>query len=66
MPQPSKGDRVVVTARIPGDYFKKLDQYVKATNVSKTDFINDLVTTALDDIDVENINPQQERLKMSA
>lgn len=66
MPQVHKGERVVVTARIPQRYHRKLDQVVHTTGVSKSDFITELITTALDDIDVENLDPQQDRLKIPA
>jgi len=66
MAQPFKGERVVVTARIPKEYFTKLDRYVKALGVSKTDFITQALTKALDEVDVEQADPDQEQLPITA
>lgn len=66
MPQAYKGDRVVVTGRLPASYFKKLDRYVKITDGTKTDFITEAVVKALDQVDIENVHPGQEQLKLSA
>ncbi|GAB3186119.1 hypothetical protein GCM10027060_26440 [Nesterenkonia halophila] len=66
MPTPSKGDRTLVTARISQDHFTKLDRYVKAAGISKNDFIADLVVEALDDIDLDDVEHDQERLPLSA
>lgn len=66
MPRANKGERVVVTARLPAEYFRKLDHYVKVTQETKTDFITDAVIKALDAVDIEELHPQQERLKLSA
>jgi predicted DNA-binding protein len=66
MPRANKGERVVVTARLPVSYYRKLDHYVKVTQETKTDFITDAVMKALDAIEVEDLHPQQERLKLSA
>lgn len=66
MPRPNKGDRVVVTARLPASYYRKLDRYVNVTQETKTDFIVDAVMKALDAVDIENLHDDQERLPMSA
>lgn len=66
MPRPNRGERVVVTARLPVSYYRKLDRYVKVTGETKTDFITEAVMKALDQVDIENVHPRQERLKMSA
>lgn len=66
MPTPSKGERTLVTARIPQDYFTKLDRYVKAAGLSKNDFIADLIVRSLDDVDLADVERTQERLPMTA
>lgn len=66
MPRPNKGERVVVTGRLPVDYYRKLDRYVHVTEETKTAFITEAVMKALDAVDIEALHPQQERLKLSA
>lgn len=66
MPQIYKGDREPVTGRLPTPYAKKLNRYVQLTGGTKTDFIAEAVMKALDQVDIENVNPRQERLKLSA
>lgn len=66
MPTPSKGPRTLVTARISQPYFDKLDQYVGLVGTSKSDFIADLITNALDDIDLDHVQQNQEKLPLSA
>lgn len=66
MPRPNKGDRVVVTARLPASYYRKLDRYVKLTGETKTDFITEAVVKALDEVEIENLHRDQEPLPLSA
>lgn len=66
MPRQHKGERVVVTARLPVRYYRKLDQYVQATGETKTDFLTEAIVKALDQVDIEDLHPHQERLKISA
>lgn len=66
MPRPSRGDRVVVTARLPRSYYSKLERYVQITGATKTDFITEAVTKELDGVDIENLDHQQERLPLTA
>lgn len=66
MPTPSKGDRTLVTARISNAHFKKLDEYIKAVGISKSDFIADLIVGALNEINLDDIHRDQERLPLSA
>lgn len=66
MPRANKGERVVVTGRLPVSYYRKLDRYVNVTHETKTAFITDAVMRALDEMDIEDINPQQGQLKLSA
>lgn len=68
MPTPSKGDRRLVTTRIPADYFEKLTEYATTTGTTKSDFLGDVLLAALDRIDLAAIHQSQDqaRLPMSA
>lgn len=66
MPTPGKGPRTLVTARISQSYFDKLDQYVALVGTTKSDFIGELITTALDDVDLDHVQQNQEKLPLSA
>ncbi|GAA1150478.1 hypothetical protein [Nesterenkonia lutea] len=66
MPQINKGDREVVTVRLPIELFQKLDTYVKRSQTTKTDFVGGLIAEALEPVDLENLDRQQERLPLTA
>lgn len=61
-----KGDRAVVTAKLPPAYFDKLNRYVDATGTTKLQFISELVMRELDATDIEALNRDQEPLPMTA
>lgn len=66
MPRKNKGERVVVTGRLPASYYRKLDHHVKATDETKTSFITEAVMKALDQLDSDTVHPEQQRLELPA
>lgn len=66
MPAISKGDRTLVSTRIPTEHFKKLTAYVEAEGITKSDFLADVLLAALEQVDLENLHTSQERLPLSA
>lgn len=66
MPAISKGERTLVSTRIPNEHFKKLSAYVEAEGTTKSEFLADVLLAALEQVDLENLNAHQERLPLSA
>lgn len=68
MPTPSKGDRRLVTTRIPVAYFDKLTRYCQITGTSKSDFLGDVLIKALDEVDLSALEHarNQEKLPVAA
>lgn len=65
MARPSKGKRVGVTAKIPLADFEKMDRFSQITGVTKNDFVADLITKGLAEIDIDELEGQ-DQLPMSA
>lgn len=65
MPQVSRGDRAVVTFRIPQSYSEKLQRHVKMTRQTRNDLVARLVMDYLDHHaeDIEQAEGQ-ERLQL--
>ncbi len=59
MPQLSKGERHVITARLPISDAEKLAAVVNATNESRSDLIARLVHAYLKTIDLNHITGQE-------
>lgn len=66
MAQPHKGDRQQVATRIERLQYDKLTRYVSLTGTTKSDFLRDLVLARLNEIDLDAITDDQERLPISA
>lgn len=66
MPAQNKGDRRLVTTRIPTEHFEKLTAYVEAEGITKSDFLGDVLLAALEQINLETLKQHQERLPLSA
>lgn len=66
MAQPHKGDRQQIATRIERTHFDKLTRYVELTGTTKSDFLRDLVLDRLQDIDLDQLTHDQERLPLSA
>lgn len=66
MPAQNKGDRRLVTTRIPKEHFDKLTAYVEAEGITKSDFLGDVLLAALEQVDLETLDRHQERLPLSA
>jgi len=66
MAYPHKGDRQQVSTRISREYYNKLNDYVDAAGITKTDFIHDLIVERLEEIDVNALHPDQEALPLPA
>jgi metal-responsive CopG/Arc/MetJ family transcriptional regulator len=60
MPQVSKGDRAVITARIPVSYDRKLRHWVDTTGETRTDLIERLIRNFLDSHEPEQQSGQEE------
>lgn len=65
MARPYRGDRVQVTTKLPVTAFEKLERYVNATGQKKQDFTSAVILAALERIDIDKIEGQ-EQLPMSA
>lgn len=59
MPQPHKGDRTYVPARVPTPYYRKLERLVQASSRTKSDIISDALVQYLDHIDLDEIEGQE-------
>lgn len=53
MTRPYKGDRVSLTTKVPRAYYEKLDRLSRVRGQTKVDYIANLITRDLDQIDVE-------------
>ncbi len=60
MPQVSKGDRAVITARIPVSYDRKLRDWVDTTGETRTNLIERLLRDFLDNHDPADQAGQEE------
>lgn len=58
MARPYKGDRMLVTSRLPRGYFDKLTRITAATGQTKLDFVADAVMKEIDSIDVDALEGQ--------
>lgn len=65
MPQPNKGDRAYVPARVPTPYARKLERLAHATGRFKGDILSDALVEYLDHIDIDEVEGQ-ETLPISA
>lgn len=65
MPQPHKGDRTYVPARVPTPYYRKLERLRMVTGQTKSDIIAEALAAHLDRINLEALEGQ-EPLPMSA
>lgn len=59
MPQRSKGERHVITARLPMSDAKKLAAVVAATDENRSDLVARLVHSYLETIDLEELTGQK-------
>ncbi|WP_082177230.1 hypothetical protein [Arthrobacter sp. RIT-PI-e] len=64
MPQRSKGERHVITARLPVSDARKLAAVVAATDENRSDLVARLVHTYLETIDLDELQ-SQEALELS-
>lgn len=65
MPQPHKGDRTYVPARVPTPYAQKMERLRAVTGQTKSDVMAEALALLLDQIDLEAMEGQ-DRLPMSA
>lgn len=65
MAYPHKGERALVGGRIPLPYYRKLNAVMEAKGMTKNDFIADLIMQRLDEIDLDEVHPDQEKLSLT-
>lgn len=66
MARPAKGDRPLIGARVERPYSDKLSRYVQLMGTTKSDYVASLIKDAMDQVDLENLEHEQEPLPLTA
>lgn len=61
MPQQHKGDRTLVSTRIPTPYFHKMERLKMITGKTKSDILSEILLAYLDNIDLDELESQEQR-----
>lgn len=60
MPQRHKGDRTLVSTRIPTPYFHKMERLTMITGQTKSDILSELLLAYLDKTDLDELESQEQ------